>query len=407
MYELFIAGRYLKSKKRGGIISFPTLFPFVVIVLGVACITIFLSIMNGFESVVIDRFLVLDSHVQIIGKGMDEFPEPEKFREILESIPEVAAFAPFVSGKVILFAERTVPVTLKGIDLSRKEIVSGFQSTVGFGTNDFTSADSQSTHPGIVIGDGIAYQLGVIGSDEIRIMSYRGGSGYYSVPDVSRFTVTGIFKTDIGEYDYIYGYVSIDEAQRFFRMGNAITGFDVNAESRDKTRELAEAIRRVAPDSVVVNTWYDMHKNLYSSMKLEKIAAIVILSLIVLVATFSIGSSLIMLVLEKRREIGILRSMGSTGNSINLIFITTGMLIGSAGTFLGLALGFTVCWLQIQYEFFLLPQGLYIIEALPVYIKLSDFLIVGGITLILTYIATIYPARKASLLRPAQALRYE
>jgi len=408
-YEFFIAKRYLMSKKRTGFISFSTLFSFIVIVLGVACITIIMSIMNGFESVVVDRFLALDSHVRIIGKGVDDLEEPDKIADILDSIPETAAYSPFILEKVMLISEReTMVVSLKGIDLNTVDGVSKFHDVIVYGTGDFTSMDNPGQpRPGIILGEGVADRIGALRGDEIRIMSTRGVGGYFREPDVATFEVTGFFKTDISEYDYLYAFMSLPDAQRFFRMRGAVTGFDVNAADIEKTAELAGAIETALPDGMLVRTWYDLHKNLYSSMKLEKIAALLVLSLIILVASFSISSSLIMLVLEKRREIGIIKSVGSNEHGIKRIFVCNGMIISVFGTILGLVTGFVLSWIQLRYELILLPHDVYIISALPVEIRAIDYIMVGLIAMILTYCATLYPARKAAGMKPAQALRYE
>ncbi|MFC1556773.1 FtsX-like permease family protein [candidate division KSB1 bacterium] len=407
-YEYFIARRYLKSKRRTRLVSFTTFFSFIVIVIGVACITILLSIMNGFESIVIDRFLTVDSHINVIGRGSDQFPDRERFYNILESNSLIEGYSPYVEDKVMLISEReNMVVTLKGIDPEKVNSVSEFSNIIVYGSDDFTGADTVQARPGIILGDGVADRLGVLRGELIRVMSFRGVGGYFREPDVRIFEVTGFFRSDIGDYDFLNAYISLEDAQRFFRMGDGITGFNVNAGSLDRVENLAEEIRKASPENVIVNTWYDQHKSLYSSMKLEKIAAFVILSLIILVASFSIACSLIMLVLDKRREIGILKSMGGSERSIKRIFIINGMIIGLIGTLLGLGIGFLLSWLQMRFEFVPLPQDIYIISALPVYIKSFDFIAVGLITVILTLCSTLYPAQKAAGMLPTQALRYE
>jgi len=407
-YERYIAGRYLKSKKRTGKISFTTLFSFIVIVLGAGCITVFLSIMNGFESVVIDRFLALDSHIRVTGKGEARFPDPDVFSAALSSIPEMSGYSPYIMQKAMLISERgRMVVTIKAVDSETVDRVSRLRRSVVYGTDNFTSLDTVQTYPGIILGSGLIDGLGVKLGETVKMMSSRGVGRYFREPDIRTFEVTGFFESGISEYDYLYAYISLRDGQRFFRMDESFTGFDINAESLDKSGALAEKIRAAAPDNVLVKTWYDLHKNLYSSMKLEKIAAFIILSLIILVASFSIASSLIMLVLEKRNEIGILKSMGSDERGIKRIFMMHGMIIGVAGTFLGLAIGLTACWIQLRYEIIKLPQDIYIIGSLPVKINPLDFLIVGVISLALTFAATLYPAWKAARLKPALALRYE
>jgi len=406
-YEYFIAKRYLRSKKRTGLISFTTFFSFIVILLGVACLTTILSILNGFESVVLDRFLAFDSHVKVMSKGEEQFPDAEQFTTTLKNIPQITGYSPYISAKAMLTSDYGEFITtLKGVDLETVDRVSRFRDKVIYGTNDFT-IDTVKTEFGIILGKATADKLLVTPGDEIRVMSLRGLSRVYQIPPVRKFTVTGIFDAEIIEYNLLYSFVPLSAMQRFLRMGNDVTGFDINTTHIENSTSVAQSLREVVPENLLVKTWFDLHKNLFASMKLEKWAALVVLSLMILVASFSIASSLIMLVLEKRKEIGILKSMGSSANGIKRIFIMNGMIIGSAGTILGLLIGLGFCLIQLKYELILLPTDIYIIELLPVKINPLDFILVGIIALILTFAATLYPARSAAKLIPARALKYE
>ncbi len=407
-FESFISNRYLRSKKRTGFISFTTFFSFIVIFLGVGCISIILSVMNGFESIVLDRFLAFDSHVRIVSKGENNITDHDMIMEKLEDIQGVKASSPYIQEKVMIQAPRyRKVVNLKGIDLNTIDGVSEFRRKIILGTTDFKGEGVTERKRGIVVGKGVVDELAIVPGDELIIWSLRGLGKYFARPRVLRFIVTGIFESEIGEFDYMYAYVELDAAQRLFQMRNAVSGIDVDAESIEDTDLIAPHIRELYEGDHSVNTWYELHRNLFVSMKLEKWAALIVLSLMIVVASFSIASALIMLVLEKRKEIGMLKSMGASDKEIRKIFILNGMTIGGTGTILGLVTGFTVCILQQKFNFITLPTSVYIIDFLPVSIQAVDFILIGVISIILTFIATIYPAGSAAKLVPSKALKYE
>ncbi|MCP4725526.1 MAG: FtsX-like permease family protein [bacterium] len=407
-FERFISNRYLRSKKRTGFISFTTFFSFIVIFLGVGCISIILSVMNGFESIVLDRFLALDSHVRIISKGENNITDHDGIGERLAGIPGVKAYSPYIQEKVMIQSSRYKKVVnLKGVDLRTIDNVSEFRQKIILGTTDFSGEGVTSRKRGIVVGKGVVDELAIVPGDELIIWSLRGLGRYFARPRVLRFIVTGIFESEISELDYMYAFVEIDAAQKLFQMGDAVTGIDVDSERIEDTDLIAPVIKDLYDEEYSVKTWYELHKNLFVSMKLEKWAALIVLSLMILVASFSIASALIMLVLEKRKEIGMLKSMGTSDKEIRKIFVISGMTIGGSGTVLGLIMGFTVCLLQQKYNIITLPTSTYIIDFLPVSIQALDFILVGVISIVLTLAATIYPSKSAAKLIPSKALKYE
>jgi len=263
-YEYFIAKRYLRSKKRTGLISFTTFFSFIVILLGVACLTTILSILNGFESVVLDRFLAFDSHVRVMSKGEEEFPDIEQFKETIKNIFQITGYSPYITTKVILMSgsgEEKIITTLKGVDLETVDGVSRFREKVFYGTDDFT-IDTAEKEFGIILGMDTADKLAVTLGEEIWIMSLRGLGNVLQVPPVRKFTVTGIFDAEIVEYNLIYSFIPLSAAQKFLRMGNDVTGFDVNTTDIANSTYVAQLLREVIPENLLVKTWYDLHENL-------------------------------------------------------------------------------------------------------------------------------------------------
>lgn len=406
-YEFFIAKRYLRSKKRTGLISFTTFFSFIVTLFGVASLTTILSIMNGFEAVVLDRFLAFDSHIIVTTKGDKPLPEGEQLEKAFNSISQIASYSPYVSAKVILMSEYDkVITTLKGIDLATVDNVSKIRDKIISGSTDFTLS-GQIVDYGIMLGKDTADNLLVSIGEEIVVMGLKGLGRAFQQPPTRRFTITGIFDAGIGEYNFLYSFTSVSSAQRFFRLREDLTGYDINARHIDESPAVKNAIEDLFNEGVLVKTWYDLHENLFASMKLEKWAALIVLSLMIVVASFSIASSNIMLVLEKRKEIGILKSMGSDSAGIKKTFLLNGMTIGLSGTILGLLAGLGFCLAQLRYEFILLPTDIYIIDAMPIKINPLDFILVGCIAIVLAFGATILPARAAGNMIPAKALRYE
>ncbi len=406
-FETFIAKRFLRAKKRIGLISFTTFFSFSVIVLGVACITTILSIMNGFESVVLERYLAFDSHITATKTGEDEFPEHMGFTNYLDANSNIQGYSQFVSARAILMSEEAEHITtLKGIDIETVDNVSRLRQHIFYGTDDF-SLDNQQVEFGIILGMETADNLVVTVGDRIWVMSLSGLGRVFQEPPARRFVVTGIFDAGLSDYNMTYSYLPIQSAQKFLRLGSDISGFDIATTQIESSPEIAEYLKSDNSENVLIKTWYDQHENLFAAMKLEKWGALLVLSLMILVASFSIASSLIMLVLEKRNEIGILKSMGGTEQSIKKIFIINGMIIGTSGTFLGLLTGLALCTLQKMYAIVELPTNIFIIGSLPVEINPYDFIIVGVIALGMTFAATLYPARTAAVMLPSRALRYE
>lgn len=406
-YEFFIAKRYLRSKKRTGLISFTTFFSFIVTLFGVASLTTILSIMNGFEAVVLDRFLAFDSHIIVTTKGDKPLPESEQLEKAFNAISQVVSYSPYVSAKVILMSEYDkVITTLKGIDLATVDNVSKIRDKIISGSTDFTLS-GQIVDYGIMLGKDTADNLLVSIGEEIVVMGLKGLGRVFQQPPTRRFTITGIFDAGIGEYNFLYSFTSVSSAQRFFRLREDLTGYDINVGHIDESSAVKNAIEDLFNEGVLVKTWYDLHENLFASMKLEKWAALIVLSLMIVVASFSIASSNIMLVLEKRKEIGILKSMGSDSAGIKKTFLLNGMTIGLSGTILGLLAGLGFCLAQLRYEFILLPTDIYIIDAMPIKINPLDFILVGCIAIVLAFGATILPAKAAGSMIPAKALRYE
>ncbi|HPM60572.1 MAG TPA: ABC transporter permease, partial [bacterium] len=227
------------------------------------------------------------------------------------------------------------------------------------------------------------------------------------MPQMMQFRVTGYFQTGLFEIDDNFAYISIESAQRLFHMGDKVNGLEIRLDDYEKAEIVAKRITDQLGYPYRVVTWQDMNPNLFAWMKIEKWAAFVILSLIIMVAAFNIISTLIMMTMEKTKEIGILKSMGATTGSIRRIFTFEGLFVGVVGTILGNLVGYGLCWAQQSYKLFALPSDVYIISWLPVLMKWGDFFAISIAAVLITFLASVYPAAHAAKLDPVEALRYE
>lgn len=429
-YELFIANRYLRSKRRTGFISLITYLSAAGVTIGVAALVIVLSVTNGFEVEVRDRILGADSHIKLT--LFHEAPM-RRYDDILEQLltfPHVIGGSPFIMGKGMLRHGRSVEgVLVKGIDETTvgqvenlpEIIIAGELRLKPLAPQEKATSDERLFDPednetfrsvsrelqGIILGKQLSFRLGAAIGDSVIAISPTGLTSLLSSPVISRFVVTGIFETGIFEYDDTYSYISLEAAQDLFLLGSAITGLEFKLDHIESADQVKSAIEDSLGYPYFVRTWYDMHSTLFRWMKLEKWLYTILLSLIILVAAFNIVSSQIMMVLEKRREIGILKAIGASNRGIMRIFLYEGLIVGVIGTFLGLVLGWATCMGQVKFQWFSLPGDVYFLSSLPVRMQVQDFIIISIVSLVLTLLATVYPARRASALDPVDAIRYE
>ncbi|MDZ7266033.1 MAG: lipoprotein-releasing ABC transporter permease subunit [candidate division KSB1 bacterium] len=413
-YELFIARRYLRSKRQVKFISLITYISIAGVAIGTAALVIVLSVMNGFESEVRSRIIGFDAHIKVKtfhDQGLSDYRAVE---EKIKDLPHIVAASPYVFNKALILAQgqdRKEGIIIKGIDPKRESLVTDLVKNVNYGTLDLGLIDKEGERPlpGILLGYSLADRLEVGPGDKVTLLSAAGlnVSGFGAMPRALQFRVAGYFETGIFEYDSNCAFIGIPEAQKLFELGNKVTGLQLKLEDMDLADEVAGLIESRLKYPYNTETWFEVNKNLFSWMQFEKWIAFIILSLIIIVAAFNIVSSLIMVVLEKTREIGILKSMGATNQSVMRIFMLQGLVAGVIGTATGLTLGYLLCWSQLKWKFFSLPADVYIINALPILMRPLDFAAVGLAAIVLSFTATIYPALRAATLDPVQAIRYE
>jgi lipoprotein-releasing system permease protein len=419
--ETIIAIRHLRSKKRSAFLSIISVIAILGIIIGVATMCVVLSVMSGFESDLKSRILGANAHLIIIKYGQN-FNE---YRDIISNITTIQGIrgaAPFVLSEGMISSDTNLSgVIIKGILPDEAVKVMEIEKNIEAGElinlthPERVTLKSQSpittgrdNLPGIIIGRELSKVLHLGVGDVVTLFSPLGElSPFGPMPKSRKFKIVGIFYSGMYEFDQKFVYVHLREAQKFFGLMESVTGVEVTINDINKTQEMGEAIKqKIGAYPYKVRNWMEMNRNLFSAIKLEKIVMFIILAFIVLVASFNIISTLIMVVIERAKEIAILKTIGAKDRSVVRIFITEGLIIGIFGTILGEVTGYIFCKLLAAYHFQLDPE-VYYITTLPVLINPVEFIAVAIAAVLISFIATIYPAYQAARLRPTEGLRYE
>jgi lipoprotein-releasing system permease protein len=409
-FETFVAKKYFRAKKRTGFISIITFVSVAGVTIGVTALILVLSVMNGFESEVRSKLIDADAHVRLRKFYTQTITEIDKLIESAYKQPAVIGASPVIREECMIKSGYTQrPTAVKGIDLNSIEKVSNIREKIKLGELDFSEKEIDGKKlRGIVLGRYLADRLLSLNIGEVvTLYTLPKEGGIFSQPMVMQFYLAGIVEFGYYEYDRLFSFISLESAQRLFKMPGGISWVEIKIDDYEKAGSVAKAIEDDLGYPFTTLTWFDLNKSLFSWMEIEKWGAFIILSLIIMVAAFNIISSLIMIVMEKTREIGILKSMGATSNNIMKIFMYEGIGIGLIGTVLGSLLGYAIGFLQLHYKIISLPADVYIIDSLPIEMHLMDFIAISSVALILCFLASVYPAFKASRLFPVEAIRYE
>lgn len=395
--ELFIAWRYLKARRRGVFTLLTAVIGVGGITLGVAALIVTLGVMSGFHKDIREKILALQPHLIVLKDGPEPFTEYAEISERVSKAPGVVTVSPFVYGQILLRSgQSTVGAIIKGVDIqAEKKLV----DLGGVMSRDISELKEKH----IVLGYQLARNLGVGYGQEVVLVS---PGMMAAVPKMEKYWEVATFKSGMYEYDSNLAYVALASGQRLFGLGQGVTGLGIALSDPDSAQQVERELRKSLPFPYLVRSWQDMNSNLFAALKLEKIMMFIILALIILVASFNIISNLLLLTVEKSKEIGVLSAMGVSRARIGRIFFYEGLMIGAAGITAGTAIGTGLCWLLDRYKFIHLPADVYYIDTLPVRVLPGDVAGVVAAALLITLFAAVYPAYQASKLDPLDAIRY-
>jgi lipoprotein-releasing system permease protein len=424
LYEFFISLRYLRARRKQVFVSIITFISIAGIFLGVAALIIVLAVMNGFETDLRSKILGINSHIILMEYSGAMRNHPQVMKEIA-GVAGVVASTPFIYSQAMLKNGKNVTgIVLRGLSLEDARQVINLGKFREGKLDDLRDRERRipglkpelSGLPGIIIGRELAKNLGVFLYETVHVVSPAGVSTPMGmVPRMKPFLVVGIFESGFYEYDATLAYISLKNCQEFLNMGEMVTGIEIRVNDIYRADRIAKSIEKKLGYPYWGRNWMEMNKNLFSALKLEKRVMFIILSLIVLVAAFNIISALIMIVMEKSKDIAILKTMGATRAGIMKIFIFQGLIVGAIGTFFGCIAGLAVAFnlealsrfVEKLFGFKILPGDVYYLSELPSQVNYGDVGIIILGTMLISFCSTIYPSWRASRLDPAESLRYE
>ncbi|MEW6502155.1 MAG: lipoprotein-releasing ABC transporter permease subunit [Thermodesulfobacteriota bacterium] len=406
-FEWFVCLRYLKAKRKQSFISLISLISVAGVMVGVMALIVVLAVMTGFTSEFRDKILGINSHVVVQDLG-GSLADHQRVAATIGRIPGVVGVTPYIYSQTMLTGGAGgTGAVLRGLDPASAGKVLDIDRHMVAGSVVSLSPVGDQGIPGIILGKELANQLQVTVGDRVKLISAAGPLTPMGVlPKIKACRVTGIFDTGMYEYDSSLAYVNLATAQGFFDLGDTVHGLEVKVADIDQAAEIAGRIEQALGPGYLAKDWMRMNRNIFSALKLEKTALSVIMTLVVLVAAFNIVSTLIMVVMEKTKDIAILKSMGATSGSIMRIFMYEGLVIGLSGTVLGIAGGLTLCEILSRYQFIKLPE-VYPVSTLPVKVLPLDVGLIACAAVLITFLATLYPSYQAARIDPAVALRYE
>lgn len=405
--DRIIARRYLFSKRTIAFVNVISYISIIGVTIGVAALIVVLSVFNGFGSLVTSLLVSFDPHLRIESVKRTDASNYDRLVQYLQSQDQVTGFAPFVEGKALVVSRGiTRVINIRGVDPDRIGKVSGLKDKIVLGSANLEGADEN----GIVLGMALADRLGSVVGDTISIVSPSGveiALLQMGQPLIRRFRVAGIYETNNKDYDSYYAYVNLEAGQTLFGLKKQIDGFEVRFTDLSYADPFKTKLEKQFGKEFRIMTWFDLHRELYTVMQIERWSAYLILCLIIAVASFNLLGSLTMTVIEKRRDIGILKTMGITNKIVARIFLLQGLVVGVVGALLGTAIGLGVVYVQKHYHLFPLDPTVYIISAIPVEVRWLDLVFVTFAAIVLCLLASRYPAKRAAHLVPVEAIRWE
>ncbi len=407
-FELFLGLRYLRARGHRANLSLFVWIGVGGVFLGVSALIVVLAVMTGFQDGIREKIIAANPHILIMEAGGRGVADWAGLAARVQPAHGVKSANPFVLQQA-LFTVRGGGATgglLRGVDLGSAPVREALRAEVKLGSLEPLLRDEGE--PALLLGRELARSLGAVPGDHVIVISPQGAmTAVGLVPKMRRFEVAGFVEVGMYEYDSSLAYTSLRAAQEFAGLGDRVTGVEVKLDDPFQARVVSRRLAGTLGATYWARDWMDMNRNLFAALSLEKLALFVIVTIIVLVAAFAIIGHLVLLVAEKRKEIGILKAMGASASSIGSIFLVAGMLIGVVGTVAGSAFGLLLIWVQNTYQIIHLSGDVYQISYLPMKLTWSDFAMIVGATLVISFLATLSPARRAARLDPVDVLRYE
>ena len=406
-FELFVARRYLRAKRKERFISLVTILSVLGVATGVAALVIAMAINNGVEQDLQQYLLGATGHIRLLETQRNRIENWPEFIEQFEDVENVAAVAPALYGEVMISSPvRSGFAYLKGIDPERELDVVGMLNDLEEGS--VSELDRADDFPGIILGKDLADHIGARMETLIMVINPQGEmTPFGPLPDQKRFRVAGIMDSGFYVYDNQWAIASLKSTQQALNVGDVINAVEFKLDDLNKVEEVAERLRAIAGSGFGVSDWKEQNRSLFQALEVEKLVTAITIGLIMLVAALNILTSLVMMVMEKRRDIAILKSLGASRAQIRKIFTLQGMVIGATGTAAGLVLGHIIAWLCDSYQLIPLEAEVYGLSHVPFAPRLLDGILVGVVAMLMSYLTTIYPSGSASRVAPAEVLRYE
>lgn len=408
MFEFFVAKKYVRSKNRSSFISIISAVSTLGVSIGVAALIVVISVFNGFGEIVHEMLQGFDPHVQVRYEKSNISELNISEDELNDSRTKIIYSSNFIDGKAILVTNRSYEIiNLKGLESDAQQKNNAINKILVAGEAQLTEKNQ------IILGSQMAIKLRKFIGDTVLVTSFRkierALTGINPIPEINPYVVKGIFQSNNKDYDYNSAFTSLASAQEVFASPGRISGIDFWLDDINNSDNLKKIIETKFKNNgnIQVNTWYDLHRNLYDVMQIEKWAAYFLLGLIIAVSTFNILSSLSMSVIEKKKDIAVLQTLGANRSQIKKIFFLEGILIAIVGTLTGTVIGLLVCYLQVEFNFYPLDPQKFIIDAMPVKIFTGDVVLISVIAFFLTSLASIYPAKKAASQSIIESIKWE
>ena len=408
-FELFIAARYLRARRKEAIVSIITVISVIGVAAGVMALVIALGVNNGFHDTLQKNLLGAMAHINVMApKNLYGIENWREMAERLSKLPHITAVSPALYSEAYMVGPlQSAGALLKGIDIDHDLSISDTLRHLKAGSLD-RLRDPLADPPGILLGARLVEDTGMVLNSNIDVVSPQGELTPFGPRAATRrFRVAGIFETGFFEVDDKWAYTSINAEQRFLKIGDAVNQIELNVDDLDHVTAIAKEVEKATGPGYTTVTWMERNKQLLGALRMERIVTIITIGLIELIAALNIFITLVMMVMEKYRDIAVLMSMGARRGQVRWIFMMQGVLIGIAGSIIGLIAGYTLCYFADQYRWVALDQSVYALAYVPFKPRPLDGLWIAGAAILVSFLATVYPARNATRIAPAEVLRYE